>query len=129
MQLQLSKRLILKRVPAVLLQPPQKLSFIDAIKKGWDKIQPDVRSARTENVEACSNLPREEMLRLDHFMIEHIEYEKLKVDDEARAATLAPPAVPAEDDPLFRAFAKPRVLDYKEIPKTSETSYTCKCSH
>ena len=66
-----------------------------------------MRAARTENVEAYSNLPREEMLRLDHCMIEHIEYEKLKVDDEARAATLASPAVPAEDDPLFRAFAKP----------------------
>ena len=25
--------------------------------------------------------------------------------------------MPAEDDLLFRAFAKPQVLDYKEIPK------------
>ena len=116
-QLQLSKKLLLKPVPAVLLQPPQKLPFIDAIKKVWDKTQPDVRAARMENVEACSNLPREEMLRLDHFMIEHIEYEKLKVHDEARAAILGPPAVPTEDDFLIRAFVKSRVLNYKEIPK------------
>ena len=73
-----------------------------------------MRAARTENVEVCSNLPREEMLRLDHFMIKHIEYEKLKVGDEARAATLAPLAVPTEDDPLIRAFAKPSVLDIRK---------------
>lgn len=115
----LSKRFVFKPVPTILLKTPRLLNHIDAVKRGWTSTHPDVRVARRKNVDACMGLSQEQRMHLARLMKDHTEFEALKVVNPVQAASQGAPAVPIEDNPIFRVFAKPHVLDYKPLSYSS----------
>ena len=67
---------------------------------------------------ACLELSPEDVVRAKKFMSEHIRYEALQQQDPTRATTQDSLAKPEETEPIYRALAKPRQLDWRPLSET-----------